>query len=95
MSESIRGSRGFGFPQGHLLIFLKLDNNNKVIIVVNDVERHRCATQIIPNAKVPPEANAMGIFLGGHCWEDFHKALQQQQEHFPMVEKNLFAFHKV
>ena len=37
-----------------MLIFLKLDNNNKVIIVVNDVERHRCATQIIPNAKVPP-----------------------------------------
>ena len=57
MSESIRGSRGFGFPRGHLLIFLKLDNNNKVIIVKNNVERHTCATQIIPNAKVPPEAN--------------------------------------
>ena len=53
--------------------------------------------KIIPNAKVPPEGKcaAMGIFLGGHCWEDFRKAVQQQQEHFPMVEENLFAFQKV
>ena len=43
----------------------------------------------MPNAKVSPRGKcaAMGIFLGGHCWEDFHKPYNNNKNTFQWWSK--------